>query len=80
MFHTKNNKKRFTIIYESNATESFAVHRYGGLYATLSECKIAISNIRIREGKNKPRNFKVFDLEADINPHTGFAPEAYKET
>lgn len=71
--------KRFYLRYESD--ERFGDgndHLYGSA-CTVSTCKGYIRKIRKDEADKHPRNFRIYDSWAEVDPETGHVPWVYRE-
>lgn len=71
--------KRYFMKYESDqmVCQSFD-HVYGNA-STIKTAKQYIRSCRKNEAKHNPRNFRIYDSLADLDPETNFVPCIYQE-
>lgn len=75
--------KRYTMMYESDKRNPFSnigefTHTWG--YAnSIKTAKGYIGKCRKAEAEYNPRNFKIYDIDGDIDPATNFVPCVYQE-
>ena len=69
--------KRYFVRYESDQLICGEYDHFAGNASTIKSAKAIISGIRCNN-KHNPRNFRIYDSEADIDEATGFVPCVYK--
>lgn len=71
--------KQYFMEYESDKIVNRSnIHTYGR-GNTIKTCKQYISRVRQNEAQYNPRNFRIYDSFADIDPETDFVPVVYSE-
>lgn len=74
-----NTMKRYSMCYESDEVICRSTNHHYGYASTLKTAKQYISKVRKNEADRNPRNFRIYDHWADIDPLTGFVPCVYHE-
>lgn len=75
--------KRYSMIYESDKINPFSNigahnHIYGDA-STIKTAKQYINRCKKNEAKYNPRNFRIYDTYADVDPVTNYVPCIYRE-
>lgn len=65
--------------YNCKTSEYGSFDHFGGNASTIKSAKSVIRNLRKLYAVDNPRNFRVFDCFADIDPETNHAPCIYLE-
>lgn len=71
--------KQYFVEYESDKKVCGRYTHPGGSTSTLNGAKSIIRRVRKELAEYNPRNFKVFDCLADVDPVTGHVPCVYEE-
>ena len=75
--------KRYSLHYESDERNPFSnIGEYEHIYGNASTIKTAkqyISRVRKTEARHNPRNFRIYDHFADVDPSTDYVPCVYHE-
>lgn len=71
--------KQYFMRYESDQMICGQYDHLYGYASTVKTCKQYIRNCKKREAQYNPRNFRIYDSFADIDPKTGFVPVVYSE-
>ena len=75
--------KRCSLHYESDEHNPFSnIGEYEHIYGNASTIKTAkqyISRVRKTEARHNPRNFRIYDHFADVDPSTDYVPCVYHE-
>lgn len=71
--------KRYSMHYESDVVVCGSTDRHYGDASTLKTAKQYIAKVRKSEADHNPRNFRIYDTWADIDPLTDFVPCVYHE-
>jgi hypothetical protein len=71
--------KQFFIEYESDRMICGSYNHTGGNASTIKSAKAIIKNVRRLDAEHNPRNFRVYDCWADVDPATDFVPCVYAE-
>ncbi len=75
--------KRYSLHYESDEHNPFSnIGEYEHIYGNASTIKTAkqyISRVRKTEARHNPRNFRIYDHLADVDPSTDYVPCVYHE-
>lgn len=76
--------KRYTLQYESDKRNPSSnvgeyEHFYGADASTIKTAKQYIRRVRKTEAQHNPRNFRIYDTYADIDPITDYAVCVYQE-
>lgn len=83
-------KKQYFVEYESDRYDSRAYdrekgdygsynHYYGSHASTIKTAKTYINKIRKEYAAENPRNFRIYDSWADVDPLTNHVPCVYQE-
>ena len=75
--------KRYSLHYESDEHNPFSnIGEYEHIYGNASTIKTAkqyIIRVRKTEARHNPRNFRIYDHFADVDPSTDYVPCVYHE-
>lgn len=72
-------RKQYFVTFEDDKKVCGTNEHMAGNASTIRSAKSIIRNIRKEYVGKNPRNFKVFDSWADVNPETKFVPCVYEE-
>lgn len=71
-------RKRFFVRFESDQRICGSQDHFGGNAGSLKSAKTLISHIKDDYIEYNPRNFRVFDSFADVDPQTNHVPCVYR--
>ena len=71
--------KRYFMMYESDQVTCGSIDHMWGRGNSVKTCKQYIREARQAKAEHNPRNFRVYDSFADIDPATNFVPVVYSE-
>ena len=71
--------KRYFVSHKSDKVVCRSNEHTYGFASTLKTAKNYISRIRKQEAEYHPRNFRIYDSYADVNPETNHVPCVYSE-
>lgn len=72
-------RKQYFVEYESDRKVCGSYTHDAGSASTIRSAKTIIRNVRKHQADENPRNFKVYDCWADIDPATNHVPCVYEE-
>lgn len=71
--------KQYFMMYESDEVVCRSNDHIWGKASSVKTAKQYISRCREKEAQYNPRNFRIYDSYADVDPDTGFVPCIYRE-
>ena len=71
--------KQYFVRYERDRMVCDSYDHHGGNASTIKSAKSIIRNIRKTMDEQNPRNFMVYDIDAEIDESTNFVPCVYRE-
>ena len=71
--------KRYFMMYDSDEVVCQSTTHIYGNASTVKTAKAYIGKCRKAMAKHNPRNFRIFDSDADIDPATDYVPCVYQE-
>ena len=71
--------KRFFVRYESDQIVCGSTDHFAGNASAFKSAKAIISSVKKEMAKYNPRNFRVYDSDAEIEESTNFVPCIYYE-
>ncbi len=71
--------KRYSMHYESDEIVCRSTDHLGGYASTIRTAKQYIAKVRKNEAEHNPRNFRIYDHWADVDPITDYVPCVYHE-
>jgi len=71
--------KRYSMQYNSDEIVCRSNNHLYGYASTIKTAKQYISRCRKAEADHNPRNFRIYDHEADVDPETDYVPCVYQE-
>lgn len=71
--------KRYSMRYESDEVFLGSHDQEYGMASSVKTCKRYISNCRKNKAEHHPRNFRIYDHYADVDPKTNYVPCIYRE-
>ena len=71
--------KRFSMQYESDEIVCRSNNHTYGYASTIKTAKQYIARCRQTQVQHNPRNFRIYDHYADVDPNTDYVPIVYQE-
>ena len=71
--------KQYSMQYESDRVTCGSHNHMWASASSIKTAKQYISKCRQEKALDNPRNFRIFDHYADVDPETGFVPCIYRE-
>lgn len=71
--------KQYSMQYESDELVCGSYNHIYGYASTIKTCKQYISRCKKTEAQYKPRNFRIYDHWADVDPETDYVPCVYQQ-
>lgn len=71
--------KRYSMRYESDEVYFGTNDHEWGMASTIKTAKQYISRCKKLKAQYNPRNFRIYDHYADVDPKTNYVPCVYKE-
>lgn len=71
--------KQYSMQYESDQVCFGTNNHEWAMASTIKTAKQYISRCRKAEAEKHPRNFRIYDHWADVDPVTGYVPVVYHE-
>lgn len=71
--------KRYSMQYTSDEIVCRSNNHEYGMASTIKTCKQYISRCKKNKAQFNPRNFRIYDHYADVDPVTNYVPCVYQE-
>lgn len=71
--------KRYSMEYESDQVICKSNNHIYGNASTIKGCKQYISRCKKEYAAHNPRNFRIYDRYADVDPITNYVPCVYQQ-
>lgn len=77
--------KRYSLEFESDkinnfsSREDFRYSHFYGFASTIKTAKSYISRVKKTYAEDNPRNFRIYDHYADVDPVTDYVPVVYQQ-